>query len=254
MRQQLDNDYTMLGEFDSTAGILSGFRQAEALIQKGDQDHENPSDEAAIQRGNAEIQQGATLLRGAIQLLETTLSVIEAEVETKRKPKPRTIVPVQEQPKKDDTPKPLPLPPVINTRSDGCPLPTDLPLRTPIGLPIVQQLTGGTENVDWKKMYVQVYPEYVPFYQNLSVHHAVPRVFARQCGQAFSWAEINSMPNYRGICIPWEQPIHDAISKNWTTWIFSKGGYSHTFNRQEVIEHAHEIDLQYGKFFYPRLP
>lgn len=150
--------------------------------------------------------------------------------------------------------KPIDLLPAKPNTTDPCPLSTNVPFRTSVGLPLVQQLTGGTETTpSYVKVFFDTYPEYREVSGFVIVHHAVLRVFARQCGQMFSWSELHSAPNLRGICKP-EEWLHKEITADWTRWIFARGGYSHVFRRAEVLEHAREIDQRYGKLFYPRLP
>jgi hypothetical protein len=147
----------------------------------------------------------------------------------------------------------LPLPPTRQDEPGGCPLNPTVPWRGPVGLPLLQQLVGGFKYTDYQEGFLRNYPEYRPFKSFLTIHHAVPQVFVERYGQLFSWAEMHSAPNLRGICKP-DIYIHYQISARWNAWITSKGGVTHKFTRAEILEEAKAIDAVYGKVFYPRVP
>jgi hypothetical protein len=141
----------------------------------------------------------------------------------------------------------LPLP--KNNDEQGCPLDPTIPWKGPFQLSATKNVAlQGTQYTDYRKIFLDAYPAYRPFTNFLEVHHAVPQIVMTMHPELFTWGEIHSLPNLRGICKP--DRIHATITALWVKWFRSHLRPT----RQSVISYALEIDMVYGKMYYPRLP
>ncbi len=82
------------------------------------------------------------------------------------------------------------------------------------------------------------------------VHHALPQVLHREYPELFSWHEINTTENYRGIFKKDNNEIHlSRIRQRWDKLLKDP----EPLTREKAFALRDEIDREFGKYFVPNL-
>jgi hypothetical protein len=113
----------------------------------------------------------------------------------------------------------------------------------------------GIERVaeHYREAFYKANPHLEHMRSQIQVHHALPqRLLEKQYAGLFSAQEVNDIKYLSGIPNNAKmdgKPVHQLLTNSWKQWLRNNTNPT----REQVLEHMHKLDEEYGRFFVPPL-